>query len=103
MLMMIIYTLCITILLRIHSSINIVIVVSVRIQTNTLANLSLNDSIWSNTHASKRPEEKRNFNIKVGGELNSINPSSNSKQINESDFNSIWSNSYASSKILEEE
>ncbi|KAL7165571.1 hypothetical protein ACSBR2_041288 [Camellia fascicularis] len=74
-----------------------------RVQTNNLVNLSLNDSIWSNTHVSKRPEERRNFDIRVGGELNSVNPSSNSKQINESDFNSIWSNSYASSKRPEEE
>ncbi|CAL5356316.1 unnamed protein product [Camellia sinensis] len=74
-----------------------------RVQTNNLVNLSLNDSIWSNTYVSKRPEERRNFDIRVGGELNSVNPSSNSKQINESDFNSIWSNSYASSKRPEEE
>ncbi|XP_027084873.1 DCD domain-containing protein NRP-B [Coffea arabica] len=58
-----------------------------RLQTNSLANLSLNDSIWSNSYVSKRPEERRNFDIRVGGEVNSLG-SSNLK----SDFNQGFSN-----------
>ncbi|CAN1138921.1 DCD domain-containing protein NRP-B [Linum perenne] len=47
-----------------------------RLQNSNLANLSLNDSIWSNTNnnpygSSKRPDERRNFDIRVGAELNS--------------------------------
>uniref|UniRef100_A0A2P2JHX4 DCD domain-containing protein n=1 Tax=Rhizophora mucronata TaxID=61149 RepID=A0A2P2JHX4_RHIMU len=44
-----------------------------RLQTPSFANLSLNDSIWSNSYVSKRPEERRNFDVRVGGELNSAN------------------------------
>ncbi|CAI9093427.1 OLC1v1028928C1 [Oldenlandia corymbosa var. corymbosa] len=55
-----------------------------RLQSNNLANLSLNDSIWSNSYvASKRAGERRNFDITVGGEVNSANQGSNLK----SDFN----------------
>lgn len=54
-----------------------------RVQSNNLSNLSLNDSIWSNSYVSKRPEERRNFDIRVGGELNSAVPS----KPKESDFN----------------
>ncbi|KAJ6946044.1 hypothetical protein NC651_000962 [Populus alba x Populus x berolinensis] len=43
-----------------------------RVQTSNLANLSLNDSIWSNSYGSKRPDERRNFDIRVGGEVNSL-------------------------------
>lgn len=67
-----------------------------RVQTNNLANLSVNDSIWSNSHVSKRTEERRNFDIRVGGEINPVNPS-NPKQ-NDSDLNSIWSNSYVTKR-----
>ncbi|KAI7989326.1 hypothetical protein LOK49_LG13G00977 [Camellia lanceoleosa] len=56
-----------------------------RHQTNNLANLSLNDSIWSNSYVSKRPQERRNFDVNVGGEFNSVN-SSNSLKANESDL-----------------
>ncbi|XP_044486804.1 B2 protein-like [Mangifera indica] len=45
-----------------------------RVQTSNLANLSLNDSIWSNNYVSKRPDERRNFDIRVGGEVNSHKP-----------------------------
>nr|XP_043606051.1 B2 protein-like [Erigeron canadensis] len=39
-----------------------------RVQSNNLSNLSLNDSIWSNSYVSKRPEkDRRNFDIRVGG------------------------------------
>lgn len=44
-----------------------------RHQTNNLANLSINDSIWSSSFSSKRPEERRNFDIRVGGDLNPTN------------------------------
>ncbi|MBA0657189.1 hypothetical protein Goklo_009494 [Gossypium klotzschianum] len=44
-----------------------------RVQNSNLANLSLNDSIWSSGYVSKRPDERRNFDIRVGGELNSVN------------------------------
>nr|AFK37025.1 unknown [Lotus japonicus] len=32
-----------------------------RVQASGLANLSLNDSIWSNNYTSKRPDQRRNF------------------------------------------
>ncbi|KAF5734340.1 hypothetical protein HS088_TW16G00789 [Tripterygium wilfordii] len=47
-----------------------------RLQGSGLANLSLNDSIWSNSYASKRPDERKNFDIRVGGEINNNNNSS---------------------------
>ncbi|KAK1419166.1 hypothetical protein QVD17_28326 [Tagetes erecta] len=41
-----------------------------RVQNNTLSNLSLNDSIWSTSFTSKRPEkDRRNFDIRVGGDF----------------------------------
>ncbi|KAJ6962207.1 serine/threonine-protein kinase clkA [Populus alba x Populus x berolinensis] len=43
-----------------------------RVQTSNLANLSLNDSIWSNSYGSKRPDERRNFDIRVGGNVNNL-------------------------------
>ncbi|KAG5593431.1 hypothetical protein H5410_043945 [Solanum commersonii] len=54
-----------------------------RLQNNNLANLCLNDSIWSSNYGSKRPEERRNFDIRVGGDLNSTaNTSSNKSNYN---------------------
>ncbi|KAK4349702.1 hypothetical protein RND71_032457 [Anisodus tanguticus] len=50
---------------------------NLRLQTNNLANLSSNDSIWSNNYISKKPEERRNFDIRVGGEINSVNQAKN--------------------------
>lgn len=47
-----------------------------RVQTSNLANISLNDSIWSNSYT-KRQDERHNFDIRVGGE---INPGSSLKQ-----------------------
>lgn len=45
-----------------------------RVQASNLANLSLNDSIWSNNYVSKRPtNERRNFDIRVGAELHNNN------------------------------
>lgn len=41
---------------------------NLRVETGNLANLSLNDSIWSNNYLSKRPaEERRNFDFRNGG------------------------------------
>lgn len=51
-----------------------------RHQASNLANLSLNDSIWSNN---KRPDQRRNFDVKTNG-VSDIN---NSKP---SDFNDGW-------------
>ncbi|XP_050228180.1 B2 protein [Mercurialis annua] len=46
-----------------------------RVHNSNLANLSLNDSIWSNSNnLSKRPDERRNFDVRVGGEaINNTN------------------------------
>ncbi|XP_010267585.1 PREDICTED: B2 protein [Nelumbo nucifera] len=54
-----------------------------RLQSTNLANLSLNDSIWGNSFTSKRPEERKNFDIRVGGDRSS---SANLKQKG-SDYN----------------
>ncbi|KAL7608151.1 B2 protein [Lactuca sativa] len=61
-----------------------------RVQNNNLSNLSLNDSIWSSSYVSKRPEkDRRNFDIRVGGDV--INPSTvatgNNSGPSNSDFN----------------
>ncbi|PON34224.1 Development/cell death domain containing protein [Parasponia andersonii] len=53
-----------------------------RHQTSNLANLSLNDSIWSSSYGTKRTGERRNFDIRVGGDLNS----SSGLNLNGSDF-----------------
>ncbi|KVH91809.1 Development/cell death domain-containing protein [Cynara cardunculus var. scolymus] len=59
-----------------------------RVQSNNL-NLSLNDSIWSTSYVSKRPEkERRNFDIRVGGDfINSATVNGNSSGGSNSDFN----------------
>ncbi|GAB4857593.1 hypothetical protein Ancab_015500 [Ancistrocladus abbreviatus] len=60
-----------------------------RLQNPNFANLSLNDSIWSiNPFGTKRPEERRNFDIRVGGEINN-NSSSNSIDINNFSVNDL--------------
>ncbi|GAA0165684.1 hypothetical protein LIER_43727 [Lithospermum erythrorhizon] len=41
-----------------------------RLQTTNFSNLSVNDSIWSTSYVSKRPEDRRNFDLRVGGEVN---------------------------------
>lgn len=63
-----------------------------RFQTGNLANLSLNDSIWSNSYGSKRHEERRNFDVRNGGEVNSLNNFKPGK-VSDSDvnrFNDGW-------------
>ncbi|GAB2296497.1 hypothetical protein Dimus_030611 [Dionaea muscipula] len=59
-----------------------------RFQNPNVSNLSLNDSIWSINSFSnnKKPEERRNFDFRVGGEINNRN-SNNS--INSSSTNNI--------------
>ncbi|KAK9145574.1 hypothetical protein Sjap_005477 [Stephania japonica] len=42
-----------------------------RLQSSNFGNLSLNDPIWSSSFATKRPEERRNFDIRVGGDRSS--------------------------------
>ncbi|XVE64660.1 hypothetical protein DITRI_Ditri07aG0118400 [Diplodiscus trichospermus] len=61
-----------------------------RVQNSNLANLLLNDSIWSNNYVSKRPDERRNFDIRVGGEVNSVN----NLKPKISDFNSFNNDSW---------
>ncbi|KAJ9173741.1 hypothetical protein P3X46_016850 [Hevea brasiliensis] len=61
-----------------------------RVHTSNFANLSLNDSIWSNSYGAKRPNERRNFDTRVGGELNSvINSKSKESDLNNG-FNDGW-------------
>lgn len=56
-----------------------------RLQTSNMANLSVNDSIWSTNYVSKRPDQRRNFDITVGD----TNPLENLKP-KASDFNNIF-------------
>ncbi|KAF5729761.1 B2 protein-like [Tripterygium wilfordii] len=58
-----------------------------RLRSSSLANLTLNDSIWSNSYSSKRPDERRNFDIRVGGEINNNSSSFNNLKPKGSDFN----------------
>lgn len=47
-----------------------------RLQASSLANLSLNDSIWSNSYTPKRPDQRRNFDVKgSSGTIADINNS----------------------------
>lgn len=60
-----------------------------QLRASNLANLSLNDSIWSNNYVSKRPtNERKNFDIRVGGELTN-NISSNSYSHNYNNNSSV--------------
>uniref|UniRef100_A0A2N9FEL4 DCD domain-containing protein n=1 Tax=Fagus sylvatica TaxID=28930 RepID=A0A2N9FEL4_FAGSY len=61
-----------------------------RVQTSNLANMSVNDSIWSSNIPTKRPEERKNFDIRVGGEVNSSLSNSNSKGSDLNGFNDGW-------------
>ncbi|KAJ0802627.1 putative DCD domain-containing protein NRP [Helianthus annuus] len=60
-----------------------------RVQTN---NLSLNDSIWSTSYASKRPEkDRRNFDLRVGGDfINSGTLHTNNSATDFNGFNFDW-------------
>lgn len=59
-----------------------------RLQNSTFANLSINDSIW----ATKRPEERRNFDSRVGGNL------TKQKGSDFNGFNDGWKNSSSMSQ-----
>lgn len=49
-----------------------------RLHSSNLSNLSLNDSIWSlNSYSSKKPQDRRNFDITVGGDVSSLNKNIN--------------------------
>ncbi|XP_059443748.1 DCD domain-containing protein NRP [Corylus avellana] len=61
-----------------------------REQTSNLANLSVNDSIWSTNLATKRPEERKNFDIRVGGEVNNSLGNLNTKGSDFNGFNDGW-------------
>ncbi|XP_004503595.1 DCD domain-containing protein NRP-B [Cicer arietinum] len=63
-----------------------------RVHTSNLANLSLNDSIWGNNYSSKRHDhQRRNFDIKVGGEINNNNNAVESLgKTPVSDYNDGW-------------
>ncbi|XP_062074602.1 DCD domain-containing protein NRP-B [Humulus lupulus] len=68
-----------------------------RHQTSNLANLSINDSIWGSSYGTKRTGERRNFDIRVGGDLNSpsglnLNGSSGSTGFNNDGWNSFKQN-----------
>ncbi|XP_076882741.1 DCD domain-containing protein NRP-B-like [Bidens hawaiensis] len=60
-----------------------------RVQTNNLSNLSLNDSIWSTNYAARRPEkDRRNFDIRVGGEFSNSGTGNTNSDFN--GFNFDW-------------
>ncbi|GKA84701.1 B2 protein-like protein [Tanacetum coccineum] len=61
-----------------------------RVQSNNLSNLSLNDSIWSTSY--KRPEkDRRNFDIRVGGDvINTPTQNPLSQNSNFNGFNFDW-------------
>ncbi|GFP98065.1 b2 protein [Phtheirospermum japonicum] len=63
---------------------------NLRLQTNTLANLSLNDSIWSSNYAAKRPaEQRRNFDFRNGGDGGVSNFSAPAVDDPKPDFNNL--------------
>ncbi|KAL2902923.1 B2 protein [Bienertia sinuspersici] len=52
-----------------------------RVHSSNLANLSLNDSIWSvNSYPTKKTEDRRNFDIRVGGDIHNGNNNIELKQ-----------------------
>ncbi|KAI6707046.1 hypothetical protein NL676_010008 [Syzygium grande] len=57
-----------------------------------LANLSLNDSIWSNDFASRLPEERRKFDTRVGGKVAPAARSNNNTSNDDTGFNTSASN-----------
>lgn len=62
-----------------------------RHQTSNFANLSINDSIWSNSYGTKRPNERKNFDLRVGGEVNCLN-NLDPKGPDFNGFNNGWDN-----------
>ncbi|CAJ1937227.1 unnamed protein product [Sphenostylis stenocarpa] len=71
-----------------------------RLQTSNLANLSLNDSIWSNNYVSKRRDERINFDIKVGGEINSFKSKEPACDYNDNMNGSLLAMTYNNNSIL---
>ncbi|KAF9601104.1 hypothetical protein IFM89_017009 [Coptis chinensis] len=71
-----------------------------RVQNTNFGNLSINDGIWGSSLTSKKNEERRNFDVRVGGErvsggTQNLQPS---KGTNFNGFNDGWKNeSYNSS------
>ena len=68
-----------------------------RVHTSNLANLSLNDSIWSvNSYPSKKTENRRNFDIRVGGDIGngSIESKFNNNPVPNSDFNNSFNDGW---------
>ncbi|XP_042505803.1 B2 protein-like [Macadamia integrifolia] len=62
-----------------------------RLQSTNLANLSINDSIWGNSFTTKRPEERKNFDIRVGGNrASSIDNNLKPNGSNLNGFNDDW-------------
>lgn len=64
-----------------------------RLQANSLANLSLNDSIWSTSYGSKRPEERRNFEVNSVNSLNNnaaVAAPATNNQVNNFNFKSNY-------------
>lgn len=62
-----------------------------RVQSNNISNLSLNDSIWSTSYVSKRPEkDRRNFDIRVGGDVINTNNHTTQSNSNFNGFNFDW-------------
>ena len=57
--------------------------------SNSLASLSLNDSIWGNSYATKRTGERRNFDVRVGAELSPVSEFASPNPPKPSEFNSF--------------
>ncbi|KAK6947938.1 Development/cell death domain [Dillenia turbinata] len=57
-----------------------------RLQSSNLANLSLNDSIWSNSYV----KERRNFDVLVGAQINNPYTLQQEEVSNFNGFNSDW-------------
>lgn len=64
-----------------------------RHQSSNFANLTLNDSIWSNSYGTKRPGDRKNFDLRVGGDVNSLN-NLDSKGSDFNGFNDNWGNGF---------
>ncbi|KAF9594640.1 hypothetical protein IFM89_034262 [Coptis chinensis] len=65
-----------------------------RVQNTNFGNLSINDGIWGSSLTSKKNEERRNFDVRVGGErvsggTQNLQPS---KGTNFNGFNDGWKN-----------
>jgi hypothetical protein len=63
-----------------------------RHQTSNVANLSINDSIWSSSYGSKRLGERMNFDVRVGGEVNALSNLNPKVSDSTNGFNDVWDN-----------